>query len=448
MNDKKTNNSANQEAQHNPARRQFLTRTALAGGLLANAALLHNANAHSPKNATKHNAPEHALSSMSTIPFWGKHQSGIVTPALLQRATYFIALDIITTERAALVALLKQWTLAAAQMMTAPAQLNAHADPTQPPSDSSAMLGLSASRLTITFGFGGTLFTKEGVDRFGIAQLRPAALADLPRFNGDQLIPERCGGDISIQASADDAQVVEYAIRKLVAIASDKAVIRWAQTGFSAGYKAHETPRNQMGFKDGTMNVATHQAQEMQKFVWAQSEGPDAPDWMQDGTYMVIRPIRIALEHWDKITLGFQEQTVGRHKLSGAPIGKKHEFEPLDLGRTDPEGNPVIAENAHVRLAAPENNDGAQILRRAFNYDNGVAKIAERWPPWRQATTFDAGLLFQCYQRDPRTGFTKIFENMSKFDMLNQFTTHIGSGLFACPPGAKQGEFIGQKLFV
>ena len=163
---------------------------------------------------------------------------------------------------------------------------------------------------------------------------------------------------------------------------------------------------------------------------------------------MVIRPIRIALEHGDKIALGFQEQTVGRHKLSGAPIGKKHEFEPLDLGRTDPEGNPVIAENAHVRLAAPENNDGAQILRRAFNYDNGVAKIAERWPPWRQATTFDAGLLFQCYQRDPRTGFTKIFENMSKFDMLNQFTTHIGSGLFACPPGAKQGEFIGQKLFV
>jgi len=116
-------------------------------------------------------------------------------------------------------------------------------------------------------------------------------------------------------------------------------------------------------------------------------------------------------------------------------------------GQAAATGRAVIAENAHVRLAAPENNDGAQILRRAYSYDNGVARIAERWPPWRQGTTFDAGLLFVCYQRDPRTGFSKIFENMSRVDMLNQFTTHVGSGLFACPPGARAGEYIGQRLF-
>jgi deferrochelatase/peroxidase EfeB len=182
----------------------------------------------------------------------------------------------------------------------------------------------------------------------------------------------------------------------------------------------------------------------MHKFVWAGDEGPA---WMCDGSYMVIRPIRIALEHWDRMKLGFQEETVGRHKYSGAPIGKQHEFDKLDLDATDKDGNLLIAENSHARLAAPESNDGAQILRRAFNYDNGVAQIAERWPPWHQAVTFDAGLLFQCYQRDPRTGFTKMFEKMAKFDMLNQFTTHTGSGLFACPPGAKPGEFIGQQLF-
>ena len=61
--------------------------------------------------------------------------------------------------------------------------------------------------------------------------------------------------------------------------------------------------------------------------------------------------------------------------------------------------------------------------------------------------TFDAGLLFQCYQRDPRTGFIRIFANMAQFDMLNQFTTHVGGGLFACPHGVGPGQYIGQDLF-
>jgi deferrochelatase/peroxidase EfeB len=182
----------------------------------------------------------------------------------------------------------------------------------------------------------------------------------------------------------------------------------------------------------------------MTKLVWAGNEGPE---WMQDGSYMVVRSIRIALEHWDRMKLAFQEETVGRHKASGAPLGKQRERDPLDLNAVDKDGNPVISENAHVRLAAPESNDGAQVLRRGYAYDNGVAFIAERWPPWRQSTTFDAGLLFVCYQRDPRTGFSRIFEKMAKFDMLNQFPTHVGSGLFACPPGAKPGEFVGQHLF-
>ncbi len=168
---------------------------------------------------------------------------------------------------------------------------------------------------------------------------------------------------------------------------------------------------------------------------------------MRGGTYMVVRPIRMALEHWDRMKLGFQEQTVGRHKASGAPIGATDEFAPLPLDANDADGNPVIAENAHVRLAAPETNDGAQILRRPYSYDNGVNFVAERWPPWRQGMEFDAGLLFICYQRDPRTGFIKIFDKMAKFDMLNQFVTHVGGGLFALPGGVVPGRYIGQGLF-
>ena len=143
----------------------------------------------------------------------------------------------------------------------------------------------------------------------------------------------------------------------------------------------------------------------------------------------------------------FQELTIGRHKYSGAPLGSTSEFDPLDFDKVDAEGMPVIPENAHVRLAASVSNDGAEILRRAYSYNDGTNVIAERWPPWRQGLEYDAGLLFICYQRDPRAGFIKIFEPMSKLDALNQYTTHTGGGLFACPPGVRPGEFIGQALF-
>ena len=111
------------------------------------------------------------------------------------------------------------------------------------------------------------------------------------------------------------------------------------------------------------------------------------------------------------------------------------------------DGNPLIPESAHARLAAPASNDGMQVLRRGYSYDNGLSFTAERWPPWRQGMEFDAGLLFLCYQRDPRTGFVSIFDKMSKFDMMNQFVTHVGGGLFACPGGAAEGGYVGQALF-
>jgi deferrochelatase/peroxidase EfeB len=219
--------------------------------------------------------------------------------------------------------------------------------------------------------------------------------------------------------------------------------MRWAQNGFLPRHNTGESPRNLMGFKDGTMNVPVDNPAMMDRFVWVGDEGA----WMKHGTYLVVRPIRIALEHWDRMKLGFQEQVVGRHKQSGAPLGRQREKDSLDLDAKDADGNPLIPENAHVRLAAPANNDGTQILRRGYSYDNGLSFTAERWPPWRQGMEFDAGLLFVCYQRDPRTGFVKIFDNMSKFDMMNQFVTHVGGGLFACPPGAVHGGYIGKSLF-
>jgi len=308
-----------------------------------------------------------------------------------------------------------------------------------PGHDSLEALGLGPSRLTLTFGFGPGLFLRDGKDRYGLAALRPAALADLPRFNGDQLQPARTGGDLSVQACADDPQVAFHAVRELARLAYGVAQLRWAQTGFIARPGTGGTPRNLLGFKDGTQTP-----EQIEHVVWA---GDEAPAWMRGGSYLVVRRIRMALEHWDRTNVSFQEQTIGREKLSGAPLGLKDEFAPLGLDRADRDGNPIIPDTAHVRLANAGTNGGAEILRRGYSYNDGADFTAERWPPWRQGIEYDAGLFFVCYQRDPRTGFIRIFENMAKLDMLNQFVTHTGGGLFACPGGAREGEFIGQRLF-
>ncbi len=339
--------------------------------------------------------------------------------------TYFAALDVITKRPGDIVRMFRAWTDAASRLTSGD----------EAPGDSGETLGIETSGLTLTFGLGAGLF--DG--RYGLAAHRPEALMDLPGFHGDQLVPERSGGDLSIQACADDPQVVFHAVRQLVRLADGVARVRWAQTGFLPDTPKDATPRNLMGFKDGTRNALDHA-----RLVWVGDEGPS---WMRGGSYLVVRKIRMALEHWDVTDVDFQEETIGRSKRSGAPLGKEREHDPPDFESMDADGNPVIAENAHLRMAAPETNSGVQILRRGYSYNDGANFTAERWPPWRQGIEYDAGLLFMAYQRDPRTGFIPLFENMAKLDALNQFTTHVGSGLFACPGGIAPGQFLAQGLF-
>ncbi|MDA8095390.1 MAG: Dyp-type peroxidase [Betaproteobacteria bacterium] len=391
-------------------------------------------------------------------PFWGVHQGGIATPP--QRHVYFAAFDLSTSQRSDVAAILEAWTAAASRMSrgetaepreaglrtaTSPTTEDSRPGYAAPPApgaggDTGEVMGMTPHRLTVTFGFGPSLFVKDGKDRYGLAARRPEALADLPPFPGDQLVETHSGGDLCVQACADDPQVAFHAVRQLARIASGSAQIRWAQTGFLPDVPPGQAARNLMGFKDGIMNPAPHQ---MDPFVWI---GAGGPDWLRGGSYLVARRIRIALEHWDSMRVAFQEQVVGRHKLSGAPLGQNRESAPLDLDAKDQDGNPIIPENAHVRLSAAAANGGAVILRRGYSYNNGVDLTAERWPPWREGLEYDAGLLFLAFQQDPRTGFIRIFDKVSRFDMMNQFVTHVGSALFACPGGATPGEFIGQRL--
>jgi len=416
-----------------PSRRNFL---AAAGGIAAGAGLV----AARTVPATAQVAPSlPEPNQQDQEPFYGTYQAGITTP--MQSALYFTSFDLTATKRSDLIGMLQAWTDAAARLTAGQPAEPGTQNLADPPLDTGEALGLNPQRLTLTFGFGPDMFALNGEDRYGIAARRPAALVDLPHFNGDELIAGQSGGAICIQACANDPQVAFHAVRQLARIAYGAATLKWVQSGFSPANKTQGTPRNLMGFKDGTMNPT---AANVGPVIWAGNEGPA---WMRNGSYMVARRIRIALEHWDRMNVAFQEQTFGRAKLSGAPLGGKAEFDPPDFNATDADGNSIIPDNAHIRLAAPVNNDGVALLRRSYSYNNGSSFVAERWPPWRQGIEYDSGLFFQAYQKDPRTAFIRLFDKMSKIDALNQFTTHVGSAIFACPPGINQGEYIGQKLF-
>jgi deferrochelatase/peroxidase EfeB len=395
----------------------------------------------------------------SQEPFYGAHQSGIITDT--QQHTVLAAFDLTGNDKADLGSLLRGWTELGAELVTgssntvpiyasadanANANANAYADATgaSTTDDSLEAYQLGPQRLTLTVGFGRSLFVDSGGrDRMGLAARLPDALIALPRFPGEELAAADSDGDLFLQACADDPQVAFHAVRSIARIAPDVATLRWTQLGYSPSNTAG-TPRNLMGFKDGTINSNVHPPTDLDAALWA---APDGPAWMRGGSYLVYRRIRVTLEHWDRLAPGLQEQVVGRQKLTGAPLGGASEFSPLDLNARDQTGGYVIPPTAHVRLAAAQSNKGAVIVRRAFSYNNGTTPFTERWPPWRQALEYDAGLLFLAYQQDPRTGFVPINTTLALQDAMNQFTTHTASAVFAVPPGAaRPGDWIGSSL--
>jgi deferrochelatase/peroxidase EfeB len=415
---------------HRLSRRAFL---GAVGGLTAGAGALIGFDRAPHRNATFEGPVLDAVE-----PFYGARQGGITTPT--QSHTSFAALDVTTDHRRDLAHLLASWTSIAAKLTagnTAGA-MTADASATEP--DSGEAVDLGAARLTVNFGFGPTLFTLDGVDRFGLAAQQPMQLTVLPAFPGDQLAASTGGGDLTVHACADDPQVAFHAVRQLVRAAAGVATLRWSQGGFNEAPASAGTPRNLLGFKDGTTNPATDD--QLSSFVWVGAEGPA---WMTGGTYLVVRRIRIDLGRWDGISLGAQEQTIGRHKASGAPLGKSAEFDALDLHATDASGRPVIPADAHVRLASPQENWGQMMLRRGYAYSNGVVATGMDGLPADHA--LDAGLLFAAYQRAPRFAFIPIFRTLAASDRLATFTAHTASAIAAIPPGPpRPGRWVGQQL--
>lgn len=376
------------------------------------------------------------------VEFTGEHQAGITTPA--QDRLHFAAFDLVTDDRDDLVSLLRDWT-AAARAMTAGNEVGkfgAVAGPVVvPPEDTGEALGLPASGLTLTIGFGPSVFeTADGKDRFGLRTHRPDQLADLPGFAGDRLDPAICGGDIALQACANDPQVAVHAIRNLARIAFGRAAVRYSQLGFgrtSSTSQAQVTPRNLLGFKDGTANIKLEDRDTVERWVWARPG--DGPAWMDGGSYLVSRKIMMRIETWDRESLEGQQDIIGRAKGTGGPMSGGDEFAPLDLKAKGGDGKPRIDPRSHVRLAHPSNNSGAKLLRRGYNFVDGSDQLGR----------LSAGLFFICYQRDPREQFVRIQQSLAGLthDLLNEYIVHTGSGVFACPPGLGHEGYWGQPLF-
>jgi deferrochelatase/peroxidase EfeB len=371
---------------------------------------------------------EHATTADQIVAFHGRHQAGISTPA--QDRLHFAAFDVEEGLRADdLRGLLREWSRAAERMTAGRPVGDANHEALAPPQDTGEALGLTPAHLTVTFGLGPSLFDA----RFGLAGQRPPALRDLPALPGDELDRARSGGDLCVQACADDPQVAFHAVRNLARIGRGAVNVRWSQLGFgrtSSTTRAQATPRNLLGFKDGTANLKAEDVGALERHVWVAGDRPGEPAWLRDGTYLVARRIRMLIEVWDRAPLGDQEETIGRHKATGAPLGERDEFATLHVGR--------LPADSHVRLAAPSNNAGAALLRRGYSFTDGLDD---------RLGQLDAGLFFLSFQRDPQA-FVRVQRRLGSSDALNEYIKHVGSGLWAVPPGVRRGGYVGEGLFV
>ena len=337
---------------------------------------------------------------------FGVHQPGIATPLLDHLA--FAALDVTTQRASELRDLLGELTLAAEALMRAEHHLGGRSP---------------AGALTVTLGLGPALFGA----RFGLATRRPVALAELPAFAGDALDPQTSGGDLSVQVCAETPLKAEGALARLAVVAQPAARVRWSQRASMhrrPGDRPDGRPRNLLGFKDATANP--RRGRDLARHVWVDR---GERTWMLGGTFLVVRRVRVLLDAWNALSLTEQKRVIGRHRDSGAPLGRDHEFERM------PHDDDLVPPNAHARLAAPEANVGATLLRRGYSYDNAPHE-GER----------DEGLLLLLFARDPRRQFVPLQRRLAERDALAPFTRAVGSAVFAIPPGARPGQALAHEL--
>lgn len=393
-----------------PTRRQLLLGGAVAG---AGAAVAVGADALNRPAATP--APE-PLAGSGTVPFHGAHQAGVATPP--QAHATLIALDLHeTTDRDALRRMMQLLTDDAARLTQGTAAL----------ADSEPELALVPAHLTVTFGFGPELVRRALTG----STAAPTWLRPLPAFTVDRLEDAWSGGDLLLQIAADDPMTVAHAQRMLLKDTRSFATVRWTQPGFrrARGSEASGTTmRNLFGQVDGTVNLEPGTA-DFDDLVWVRD------GWLAGGTSLVLRRIRMDLDKWDRLDRGGREQSVGRTLDNGAPLTGTEEHDEPDFEATTAIGFPVIAEFSHMRRARSEDTS-QRIHRRAYNYDAAPAG----------GEVSSSGLLFISHQADVDAQFVPLQQRLDELDLLNEWTSPIGSAVFAIPPGCAAGGYVGETV--
>ncbi|WP_369196830.1 iron uptake transporter deferrochelatase/peroxidase subunit [Streptomyces djakartensis] len=397
--------------------RRRLLGTAGATGLVLGTAGAAVGYAAAPSEAA---APLTSLGTGRSM-FHGKHQPGITDG--LQARGHLVAFDLTAgAGRKEAAALLRRWSETARRLMAGEPSAQ---------DDTDVARDAGPSSLTITFGFGHSFFARTGLEK-----QRPVALDPLPEFSSDRLDKNRSNGDLWVQIGANDALVAFHALRAIQKDAGRAARVRWQMNGFnrSPGATAHPmTARNLMGQIDGTRNPKPDEA-DFDRRIFVPEKGE--PAWMANGSYAVVRRIRMLLDDWEKLSVKAQENVIGRRKSDGAALSGGTETTAMDLEKTDAQGNLVVPINAHARITRPDQNGGAAMLRRPFSFHDGIDPDG----------TPDAGLLFICWQADPLRGFVPVQRKLDRGDALSPFIRHESSGLFAVPGGAAEGEYVGQRL--
>lgn len=352
------------------------------------------------------------------VPFYGARQAGIGTAP--QAHGVFVALDLHPgTTRERVRSLLKLLSDDAARLTQGKAAL----------ADTEAELAVHPARLTVTFGFGPRLV------HIVAPQQAPGWLKPLPDFSIDKLVPEFSGGDLLLQICSDDPVTVAHAQRMLLKDCRSFAAVRWVQSGFRRAHGTEAsgtTMRNLFGQVDGTSNAVAG-GEPYEKVVWGDGR---IPSWTENGTSLVIRRIRMDLDTWDELDRSGREESVGRKLGNGAPLTGVQEHDEPDFKALNPHGFPVIADFSHMRRSRPD-DESQRIFRRAYNYDGAPSA----------GSVSESGLIFACYQADVDKQFVPIQQRLDELDLLNTWTTPIGSAVFAIPPGCQPGGFIGDRLF-
>ena len=397
-------------------------------GALAACNETSSAGADEPAEPKEAGAPK----ERTRVPFHGKHQAGVLLRA--PEAGIVAAFNAHAKDREELADAFRALSREAQHLMDGvPPEQRA---PAFPPTDSGVFGDvLPPAELSVIVGVGASLFD----DRYGLASRKPRELARMPFLANDKLDPALTHGDVSITISAANADTTNYALRQLMRRTRGAFTLRWMLEGFNTiqgDFGAGFAPgRNLLGFKDGTANPDANDDGLMDDLVWV---GPDRyePAWAEGGTYQAIRIIRMFVEFWDRTALGEQEALIGRHKLSGAPLGGKQENDELDYAGDD-EGDRVPLD-AHIRLANPrtEKTEKNRILRRGFSYSRG----------FDSAGRLDQGLLFSAFQASLQDGFLTVQQRL-KGEPLEEYILPVGGGFFYVLPGvASKRGYLGESL--